>query len=474
MMKLSAFLPAMSMRIVSIAWFTLVMVLPNLARAGEFKAGAAAVVITPPVGLPRGGAYSLVRSVGVIEPLHAKAIVIEQGGEKAAFVALDVAYTPRALVMAARKLITEQTGIAGERVMISATHTHSGPVLTRGNMMDAITGANTPQVVDYMSKLITLIAKAVADANAKLAPANSSVAMGHEEHLSFNRRFVMKDGTFSWLGPRLSKNIARPAGPIDPDVGVWKLTSVGKPAKPLATYVNFAMHPTCIGGAKWSPDYPGYLSRRLAEYFGPEMLTFFANGCCGNINQVNVNWAAPQHGENDAQRVGTVLGAAVFRALPELEPRKTFAPRVRSTLVTLPRRKITDNEITEARRIADQMGKKKLAIPVMANAVCILDTLANKDTPLEAEVQVIAFSDDLAIVSLPGEIFVELGLALKKASPFKHTFIAELANGSIGYIPNRSAYPEGLYEVVSARCTEGSGEMLVDAAVKMLKEIAKP
>jgi hypothetical protein len=89
-------------------------------------------------------------------------------------------------------------------------------------------------------------------------------------------------------------------------------------------------------------------------------------------------------------------------------------------------------------------------------------------------VQVIAFSDDLAIVALPGEIFVELGLAIKKASPFKYTFIAELANGSIGYIPNRSAYPEGNYEVVSARCATGSGEMLVDAAVKMLKELHSP
>jgi hypothetical protein len=88
-------------------------------------------------------------------------------------------------------------------------------------------------------------------------------------------------------------------------------------------------------------------------------------------------------------------------------------------------------------------------------------------------VQVIAFSDDLAIVSLPGEIFVELGLALKKASPFKHTFIAELANGSIGYIPNRSAYAEGNYEVVSARCVAGSGEILVDEAVRLLKEVAK-
>ena len=474
MMKLLAFLPAMSMRIVSIAWFTLVMVLPNLARAGEFKAGAAAVVITPPVGLPRGGAYSLVRSVGVIEPLHAKAIVIEQGGEKAAFVALDVAYTPRTLVEAARKLITEQTGIAGERVMISATHTHSGPVLTRGNMMDAITGANTPQVVDYMSKLITLIAKAVADANAKLAPANSSVAMGHEEHLSFNRRFVMKDGTFSWLGPRLSKNIARPAGPIDPDVGVWKLTSVGKPAKPLATYVNFAMHPTVIGGNKWSPDYPGYLGRRLAEYFGPEMLTFFANGCCGNVNQVNVNWAAAQNGPAAAERVGTMLGAAVFRALPELELQQTFAPRVRSKLITLQRRTFTDEEIAEARGMAPHITDSKHSIPARAKAVCILDTIEKQDTPLEVEVQVIAISDSLAIVALPGEMFVELGLALKQASPFKHTFIAELANGSIGYIPNRSAYPEGLYEVVSARGAEGSGELLVEEAVKMLKEIAKP
>ena len=91
--------------------------------------------------------------------------------------------------------------------------------------------------------------------------------------------------------------------------------------------------------------------------------------------------------------------------------------------------------------------------------------------PLEVEVQVIAFSDDVAIVSLPGEIFVELGLAIKKASPFKHTFIAELANGSIGYVPNREAYPQGNYEVVSARGEAGSGEMLVETALKLLEEV---
>jgi neutral ceramidase len=86
-------------------------------------------------------------------------------------------------------------------------------------------------------------------------------------------------------------------------------------------------------------------------------------------------------------------------------------------------------------------------------------------------VQVIALGNEVAWVSLPGEIFTELGLAIKQDSPFPHTIIAELANGSIGYIPSRRAYEQGNYEVVSARCAQGSGERLVDAAVKMLKEL---
>jgi len=79
--------------------------------------------------------------------------------------------------------------------------------------------------------------------------------------------------------------------------------------------------------------------------------------------------------------------------------------------------------------------------------------------------------DALAWVSLPGEIFVELGLSIKAASPFAQTQIAELANGSIGYIPNRSAYAQGNYEVESARCAEGSGEILVQAAIRMLEDL---
>jgi hypothetical protein len=116
------------------------------------------------------------------------------------------------------------------------------------------------------------------------------------------------------------------------------------------------------------------------------------------------------------------------------------------------------------------MFTEKLGTVPMAEAVCILETVAKKGVPLTVEVQVIAFSDDVAILSLPGEIFVELGLAIKKASPFRHTFIAELANGSMGYVPDREAYPQGNYEVVSARGEAGSGERLVEVALRLLHE----
>ena len=84
----------------------------------------------------------------------------------------------------------------------------------------------------------------------------------------------------------------------------------------------------------------------------------------------------------------------------------------------------------------------------------VLDVVGREGRPHEVEVQVVTLGDDLAWVSLPGEIFVELGLEIKQGSPFRQTMIAELANGAIGYIPNRVAYPQGNYEVLSVRAAK--------------------
>jgi hypothetical protein len=143
-------------------------------------------------------------------------------------------------------------------------------------------------------------------------------------------------------------------------------------------------------------------------------------------------------------------------------------------IVKLPLPEIKTEDVEKARATVKRYSMKdNSGFMEKVQAYKILDVAAREGKPQEVEVQVIALGDDLAWVSLPGEIFVELGLAIKKASPFRHTMIAELANGSIGYIPNKEAYPQGNYEVVSARCAAGSGEMLVEAALRLLSGLKR-
>jgi hypothetical protein len=280
----------------------------------------------------------------------------------------------------------------------------------------------------------------------------------------------MKDGTVGWNPGKLNPNIIRPAGPIDPEVGVVYFETADK--KPVLTCVNFAMHADTTGGVRISADYPGALARRLADYKGPDMLTLFANGACGNINHVNVNWPGPQTSPAEATRLGTILAGSVLKAYMDLKPVADTTLRVQSETLQLPLPKVTPEEVEEAKAIVEKKDKARFMEQVQAYKA--LDVNVRQGKPLEVEVQVITLGDTLAWVSLPGEIFVELGLSIKAASPFAQTHIAELANGSIGYIPNRSACAEGNYEVVSARCAAGSGEMLVQAAVKMLEQLKPP
>jgi hypothetical protein len=200
------------------------------------------------------------------------------------------------------------------------------------------------------------------------------------------------------------------------------------------------------------------------------MLTMFANGPCGNINHLNVNWPSAQKGTNEANRIGTILAAATFKACMHLTSISNTTLSVRQELLQLPLPPVTEEDVRAAREVVAQGSQAKFMDQVKAFKV--LDVYERKGQPHDVEVQVIALGDALAWVSLPGEIFVELGLSIKATSPFQRTYLAELANGAIGYIPNRSAYSEGAYEVVSARCAEGSGEMLVTAALRMLKDLA--
>lgn len=435
--------------------------------AAGLRVGRAAVKITPPPGVPMAGYYRIRLNEGVHDDLYAKALVLDKDGSKAALVALDLVGIPGPIVEAARQRIKKTTGIRGDRVMISATHTHTGPEM--GARLRNVEDAATKLTKDYHEALPGRIAEAVRLADTSLVAARVHAGVGQEHNLSFIRRFHMKDGKVGWNPGKLNPNIIAPTGAIDPDVPVVYFDALD--SKPLATYVNFANHLDTVGGLEFSADYPYTLAKILSEVRGPEMLTVFTIGTAGNINHVDVKTSRPQKGHDEAARIGTILAGTVLKTFRHLQTIEPGPVRARSEIVNVPLAPIQPGDIEKARKVVAAYGTPA-AGPFydQVYAFKVLDIEARQGQPLDAEVQVITFGNQIAWVGLPGEIFVELGKAIKVLSPFPYTIIAELANGSIGYVPDRKAYPEGAYEVINTRCAPGGGERMVEAAVRLLIE----
>jgi hypothetical protein len=285
--------------------------------------------------------------------------------------------------------------------------------------------------------------------------------------VAFNRRFLMKDGTVV-SNPHKGDdaklvNVVRPAGPTDPALPV--LYAETGDGKPLATAVNFALHLDTTGGTAYSADFPHQIARILAEVKGPDMLSHFTIGAAGNINHYYLLDPARVRrtkGTGEAVRIGTLIAAEVLRAYERLEPLPAGPVKVsRETL----RLRILESKAPALRQ---QFGDRD----EFHDGEMAVTTVDGKLT-FAGEVMTIAVGDELAFVGLPGEMFVELGLAIKENSPHRCTFVNTLANGSIGYVANRKAYREGSYGAApaSTRSEPGTGEALVESAVRQLIEL---
>jgi hypothetical protein len=441
-----------------------------LLAVAALAAGTSEVKITPPDGTPMAGYYFERGSTGVHDDLWAKALAIEAGGRRAALVSCDLINLTRGVVEASKRLIERQTGLKPHEVMISATHAHTGPVIAGGSSRYETATAPGGKADAYANWLPERIAESVRLALGAARPARVWYGTGDEPSVAFNRRYHMTDGTVGWNPGKKNPKIIEPAGPIDPEVRVVYFESDG--GSPLATYVNYALHLDTVGGTEISADFPFTLSQLLGGARGGRMTTLFTMGCSGNVNHIDVGHAAPQKGHGEARRIGTVLAGEVIKTWARLSAAEPAALRARNEVVMLPLAAHQPEDVEWAKGIASKFGKPNAAPFLdMVKAFRVLDVDARQGKPLEAGVQVIVLGNDIAWVGLPGEIFVELGMAIKRASPFKHTTIVSLANDNLGYIPNRKAYGEGNYEVVSARCAEGAGEMLVAAAGRILKEL---
>jgi neutral ceramidase len=437
--------------------------------------GAAEIDITPAVGYRLAGYFSERLATGMHDPLKAKAMVLRQGREQMALVACDLIGLSLGISTNARAGASQRTGIPVTNIVICATHTHTGP-LFEGPLREYFHkvavekhGSDPQEQLDYPSMLIERLVKVIVTAQANLRPAEVQAGVAKQERLAFNRRFWMKNGKVVFNPGQLNPDIVRPAGPSDPDVGVV-LARDRATRQPFAGVTVFAMHLDTVGGTVMGADYAYYLEQTLRQGFGQKFISAFGLGTCGDINHINVSQKERTSGPALAGCLGKALGETVLAAAPRLPVIKKPALAVRSTTLEVPLCEVTPEQVADARVVMEKFSDPNTGFLTKVAAVRVLD-LASLASPRPMEVQVLRLDAETAIVCLPCEIFVELGLAIKRASPFRNTVVIEICNDRPSYVPTAKAFAEGSYEVTNARVKPGAGEMLVAAAVRLLNEV---
>lgn len=307
------------------------------------------------------GYYTNRAATGIHDNLHAKALVLESEGVRVALVVCDVVSLPRVISEEARKIAAQKTGIPGDHVMISANHSHTGPVILTYPSRYNLTGEMKRIAETYTAQLPARIAEAIVSAAARLQPAQIRSAIGREDSLAFNRRYFMADGTVGWNPGKLNPKIVRPAGPTDPGVAVLYIETPEE--KPIAAYVNFAMHQDTMGGLQFSADYSYVLSKVVAEAKGSNLITLFTIGCAGNVNHIDVTRKERQSGYEEAARIGGVLGGEVLKTIERAPVVSSTRIQTNREILRLKPPVLTREEIEWAHRTQATAGGQRGTFP---------------------------------------------------------------------------------------------------------------
>lgn len=446
-----------------------------------FRAGIACVDITPEPPVSMVGGFQDRTATGVHNRLHARCLVLDDGATKLAFVMVDNCLIQRPVFDKAKQIIQERTGLAPDHVMAAATHTHTGATVTSVFQSDPVPG--------YLDFLAERIAEAVDTAMKALEPAQIAFGTGAVPDEVFNRRWFMKPGTIppnpfggttdqvQMNPPRASENLVEPSGPTDPTVS---FIAVRRPDKtPLAVLANYSLH--YVGDTEASvlcADYFGYFAQLLAERMAPAtngapFLAMLSNGTSGNIN--NINFREPAVSGAPYSRMSAVadkVANEVYQRYQELEFHDSAILASATRDITLGVRKPNAQDLDRARAIVDAAKG-----PVMKKSeeVFARESLLLADFPDTVSVPLQALRiGDTAIAAIPCEVFVEIGLALRVSSPFKHTFTIELANGYNGYLPTAEHHALGGYETWRARSSYlevGAAKAIQETMGTLLKQI---
>ena len=427
------------------------------AAAQELKAGAAAEALTADDAMVIGGGIGPGKASGQEGELRASAVVIEDAhGGKIALVACDVLMIERDVLDRAARRIEQATGIPFDHILINATHTHHAPttVTIHGYERDE---AFTRQVEDR-------IVRAAEKADRRLGPSTFLFRLGEESSVGKNSRLLLGDGTIYWVGTY--DDAVRPTGPFDPELPVLAFR---RPDGGLeAVLFNHSTH--TIGTQKpgvRSPSFYGLAAQELEKERGGTFLFF--EGASGSTH--NLDLSAKEATYRIRQAVADALDAARERPVDRVDAiRKEVAVKVRHF-----------DEKADDRAVVAYCTKR-IKDPTAARSVIeTFRAMSARLAPRQGEsrktwVQAVRIGD-VAIVGVPGEFFTALGEEIKRRSPFRYTYVFELANDYIGYIPDRPGFDRGGYQVwtgLHSFLEPGTGERIVAEAVRPAGTAARP
>ena len=435
----------------------------------EFLIGAGITDITPPVGIEMSGFAGRGNSTGINAPLQATVTVFAEGGPAApsprfTLVSLELLVLFQSTVDRIRGQISKRLGLPTDAVAVVSTHTHYGPMT-----MDGF-GKPGPGMPIYLDLVERRIMEAVEEAASKLTPARLRIAHG-ETSIGINRRERTPDGEIV-----LGRN---PDGVIDRELTVLSIEA--KDGRQMGLWINAACHPVCQGHTVTgiSGDFPGVLCATMSREL--ECPVTFLQGACGNINPCIME---PDY--SAAQRTGWTIAGEVRALLPKLQPCSHGTIRCEAAGIDLPPREAesvesaeaeTEQLLAELRRSREGAALESWTAWLEMKLRFASGRLESIRTgvplpPIGCEIQVMR-AGDFAVAALQGELFCEIGQAVKQRSPVPHTMVSAYNGDWISYVPVASAYPEGGYEVNEAsRVGPAAAGAIVEETLRLLALVA--
>ncbi len=463
-------------------WILAFAISTALPAWGALRAGASAADITPqewPVRLI--GNFGLSLSLRAHDPLHVRALVLEDAGTSIAIAVIDSCYVKRDVLDEAKALASKLTGIPSSHMLISATHTHSAP--------PSMAGDRTSLEGRYVQRLIDQTAAAIAGAHKRLAPARIGYAVRAVPDELFNRRWFMKPGAIPpnpygethdvarMNPPAGSADLLHPAGPTDPGFSVVSVRSAE--GKPIALLGNYSLHYVGgITGNQVSADYFGEFARLVKQRLAPDddgFVAMMSNGTSGDVN--NIDFVHPRPRAEPFERIRAVAGRMANHAAEiaaSIEYRDSATLRAAEAELELRYRKPSAKQLAFAKAALDEPDESKLPRNAKAYAERALRLEAG---PAAVMVKLQALRiGSFAVAAIPFEVLTEIGLAIKERSAIKPVFTIELANGHWGYLPTPRHHDLGGYETwLGTNLVEREASVkITDVILQLLGQVAAP